>query len=246
MTFFLIFDNLIKVKTMKLIKHLLLILTIMALPLLLYRCINVKEKIKLKSDDSGTAIIKYYIPEKLYQNPVSIKKLKAYIPVDEDDLRKIYADKSGVKIKETNTEKTKKGRELSIKLSFDKIENISTDRIIYSLVPQGDQKHLKIRVLKREDKIDEIRTKKHPEEPLDEHDITALLGELLSRFHLLLELHLPAKPIRASGGKIEDKKIIWDVPVATFYKEDKKEIVLEVIYPAKSSLWQRLKEKLGY
>lgn len=216
-------------------------------PLLLYRCINVEQKIKLRSDGKGTAVITYYIPEKLYQNPVSLKKLKEYIPVEEDDLVKIYSSKSGIKIKGTKTKKTAKLRELSIKLSFEKIQDLSTDRISYILNEGANENELKVTVLKKEDKLNELKNGSATNKPMDEHDITLLLGELLSRFHLKMELTFPSPPISIKGGKkIDDKTVLWDVPFSTFYKEEKNEISLEVSYSKHTSLWQHLKEKIGY
>lgn len=216
-------------------------------PLLLYRCINVEQKIKLRSDGKGTAVITYYIPEKLFQNPVSLKKLKDYIPVEEDDLVKIYSSKSGIKIRDTKTKKTGKLRELSIKLSFEKIEDLSTDRISYILNEGGNENRLKVSVLKKEDKLNELKNSSATNKPMDEHDITLLLGELLSRFHLKMELTFPSPPISVTGGKkIGDKTVLWDVPFSTFYKEEKNEISLEVSYSKHISLWQRLREKIGY
>lgn len=215
-------------------------------PLLLYRCINVEQKIKLRSDGKGTAVITYYIPEKLYQNPVSIKKLKEYIPVEEDDLVRIYSSKSGIKIKGTKTKKTAKLREISIKLSFEKIQDLSTDRITYIFYEGANENKLKVTVLKKEDKLNELKNSSATK-PMDEHDITALLGELLSRFHLKIELTLPSTLISINGGKkIDDRTVLWDVPFSTFYKEEKNEISLEVSYSKHTSLWQRLKEKIGY
>ncbi len=232
---------------MKFLKSALIFLFILSLPILLYRCINVDQKIKLRSDGKGTATIVYYIPEKLYQNPVSIKKLKDYIPVEEEDLIKIYSSKKGIKIKDTKTKKGGKAREISIRLSFDRIEDLSTDRIIYSLNERGNEKYLKVTVLKKEDKLNELKTGTTMNKPMDEHDITVLLGEVLSRFHLKLELTLPSQPISVTGGKKIDKRtVLWDVPFSTFYKEDKKEISLEVSYSKHVSFWQRLKEKIGY
>jgi len=215
--------------------------------LILYCCINVEQKIKLRSDGKGSATIIYYIPEKLYQNPVSLKKLKDYIPVEEEDLVKIYSSKSGIKIKGTKTKKTGKLRELSIKLSFEKIEDLSTDRITYVLTEQENEKRVKVTVFKKEDKLNELKHGSRINKPMDEHDITLLLGELLSRFHLKMELTFPSPPINVYGGKkIDDKTILWDVPLSTFYKEDKNEVSLEVSYSKDTSFWQRLKEKIGY
>ncbi len=232
---------------MKFLKSALIFLFILSFPIVLYRCINVEQKIKLRSDGKGTANIIYHIPEKLYQNPVSLKKLKDYIPVEEEDLIKIYSQKKGVRIKETKTKKKDKAREISIKLSFDRIEDISTDRIIYSLNKRGNEKYLKVTVLKKEDKLNELKTGGTMNKPMDEHDITLLLGALLSRFHLKLELTLPSPPISITGGKkVDDRTVLWDVPFSTFYKEDKQEISLEVSFSEHVSFWQRLKEKIGY
>lgn len=226
---------------------LIIFLILFSFPLLLYRCINVEQKIKLRSNGKGTAVITYYIPEKLYMNPVSLKRLKDYIPVEEEDLIKIYSSKSGIKIKDTKTKKTKKSRELSIKLSFEKIEDLSTDRISYILQEGKDKNELKVTIFKKEDKLNELKSGSTTNKPMDEHDITILLGELLSRFHLKMELTLPSPPISIKGGKkIEDRTVLWDVPFSTFYKEEKKEISLEVSYSKHISLWQRLREKIGY
>lgn len=228
-------------------RTLIIFFILFSFPLLLYRCINVEQKIKLRSDGRGTATIIYYIPEKLYQNPISLKKLKDYIPVEEEDLIKIYSSKSGIKIKGTNTKKTEKAREISIKLSFERIEDLSTDRISYVLSEWGDEKKVKVTIYKKEDKLNELKNAPQANKPMDEHDITILLGELLSRFHLKLELTLPSPPISVNGGKkIDDKTILWDVPFSTFYKEDKKEISLEVSFSKYTSFWQRLREKIGF
>jgi hypothetical protein len=232
---------------MKMVKRLSLILVlILLLPLTLYRCINVEQKIKLRSDGKGTATITYYIPEKLYQNPVSLKKLKDYVPVEEEDLIKIYSSKSGIKIKDTKTKKSEKSREITIKLSFERIEDLSTDRISYILNELGDTKELKVTVFKKEDTLNKLKNGA-TNKAMDEHDITLLLGELLSRFHLKMELVLPSPPISIVGGKkIDERTILWDIPFSTFYKEEKKEITLEVSYSKHTTLWQRIKEKIGY
>lgn len=232
---------------MKMIKKVSLTLVlILLLPLVLYRCINVEQKIKLRSDGRGVATITYYIPEKLYHNPVSLKKLKDYIPVDEEDLVKIYS-RSGLKIKDTKTKKGDKAREISIKILFEKIEDLSTDNITYSLTEIGDRKQLTVTIKKREDKLGELKSGSHANKPMDEHDITQLLGEILQRFHLKLEILLPAPPISITGGKkTGDRTVLWDVPFSTFYKNDIKEITFEVTYSKDVSFWQKLKEKIGY
>jgi hypothetical protein len=220
---------------------------ILLLPIILLCCINVEQKIKIKSDGSGIATITYIIPEKLYHNPVSLRKLKEYIPVEEEDLVKIYSTRDGVRIEGTKLKKTEKSREISIKLAFEKIESLSTDRIFYSLKSTGDENHLTITVTKKDEKMNEIKKGIDMNKPMDEHDITQLLGELLQRFHLKVELILPSPPITVSGGKkIDDRTVSWDVPFSTFYKEDIKELSLEVSYSKQVSFWQRLKEKIGF
>ncbi|HEY4717152.1 MAG TPA: hypothetical protein VII00_08610 [bacterium] len=215
------------------------------LPLIFSCCINIEQKIKLRSNGSGSAVIAYSMPGKIYKNSPTLNKIRNYIPVEERDLENIYSKKPGVKIKGTSVNRTEKTRELKIKLEFDNIENLSDDKIKYRLEQGSDSNTLHITVLNSKIQPNDSRKGASAENPLDESGVTQLLGQAFSRFHIKIIIFFPSRVRSSSSGKFSDNKVEWDLPLTEFYKEKMDEITLTVNYDKTISLWQKMKEKIG-